>query len=63
MLRCAECKHWNALRNPDGQARGECRLRAPAELQPGRTHDWGVWPETYGTDWCGEAVERPPLQD
>ena len=43
---CKVCLAWHDY--DDDSDRGECRIRAPLELD---------WPETYKDDWCLEWLE------
>jgi len=45
--RCKNCSMWKQL-HPD---RGECRKHSPTFH---RSQNWGEWPMTFATDWCGE---------
>lgn len=64
---CKTCPYWDETRTLDAGLgsgiRGECRVRAP-ERPPSRagvaTGDIGVWPETFGDDWCGS---HPDMAD
>jgi len=55
---CALCRFWEETRDDGNGILGDCRIEPP---RLARTPHWrlqGVWPETYGQDWCGRWQER-----
>lgn len=53
--KCGECRYWHQ----DGKA-GDCRRHPPVVIYDYRdfTKDT-VFPETFGTEWCGEFEHAP----
>ena len=52
MIKCANCRFWDQLKEDDKQAR--CRRHAPGVKR---------WPSTEADDWCGEAEELTEPRD
>jgi uncharacterized protein YbaR (Trm112 family) len=53
---CKDCRYWD----PKGKA-GECRRHCPVIIWGRGEHEddiQTVFPETYGSEWCGEAEQK-----
>ena len=58
-LDCGSCRWWHfqpteGAEPESEQAVGYCRRFPPARRENGV----GVWPITFGGDWCGEYTEK-----
>ncbi len=67
--KCRYCLYWHsrlpAAIDPKDDSIGECRLNPPIYSQPADARRLGekkgAWPETYGSDWCGQfTLDRWP---
>lgn len=67
--KCRYCLYWHSRLpgrvEPKDDSVGECRFNPPAvgpSTAGQRASDKkGVWPETYGGDWCGQfSLHRWP---
>ena len=60
--KCRYCLYWHSRLpvglEPKDDTIGECRFNPPAFHPPSAnkrvSEKQGVWPETYGRDWCGQ---------
>ncbi len=67
--KCRYCLYWHSRlpgrTEPKDETVGECRFNPPAFFTPSAgsriSEKKGVWPETYGRDWCGQfSLDRWP---
>ncbi len=54
---CKTCKAWDPEKEEEGM--GLCRAHAPTvtDEYPG-----GIWPTTYGNEWCLEWKHSPAVR-
>ncbi len=67
--KCRNCLYWHSRLpgrvEPKDDTVGECRFNppvfSPSDGARRANEKQGVWPETYGKDWCGQfSLERWP---
>lgn len=64
-MKCNQCRFWFGGSGPDEpfEVAGECRRYAPRPIlvpsdDPALDNRDAVWPQTYGTLFCGEFSPR-----
>lgn len=57
---CENCRWWS-VQDPELVLFGDCRLNAPS-IMLGSNSPRGVWPVTYGSDFCGEWEGKPDVE-
>lgn len=59
-IKCVDCDHWYQFTEESKKtlAAGYCRLDGPVYE---KCFQWGVWPITHSSCWCGKAKERPVI--
>lgn len=61
---CENCAYFKETRY--GSVEGQCRRHTPVIVQPVCQHTYaqfGQWPLTYNSQWCGEWQPKPEATD